>query len=296
MTTLQSTSGRRNWEEHGSSIRIQVSGVMWIPTFIRFRSIRTRIGRSDLRSRRRFCNISTIRSINLMSGHIVRLGVEVIEAEWVEDKWRVHLHDLETGHKFYREAEMVVSCVGTISIPKDCTIPNYENFQGTIFHSARWNHDYDTRGKSVAVIGNGCSGAQLMPYVVKTAGKVYQFQRSAQWINERPNREFTAFQKWCFRYIPLWNRIYRFYLWKKTDALHNLYLSGNAKAEREREIATQKAVEYMKANTPEKFQETLIPKFPLGCKRRIFDPGYLECLHSDNVEPIVEFMSVRNYS
>ena len=32
----------------------------------------------------------------------------------------------------------------------------------------------------------------------------------------------------------------------------------------------------------------LIPKFPLGCKRRIFDPGYLESLHSPKIELTTE--------
>lgn len=215
----------------------------------------------------------------------VRFRVEVIEATWVRERsvWRVVLHDVATSHKFVQEAEMLVSCVGTISIPKDCTIPGKETYQGTIFHSARWSHAYDMKGKQVAVIGNGCSAAQLMPHVVNNAKTVYQFQRSAQWINERPNREFHPIQKWCFRYIPFVNRIYRFYLWKSTDALHSLYTSESAKSTRDREVATASALDYMTKTAPKKYHELLIPKFPLGCKRRIFDPGYLECLHSPNV-------------
>ena len=42
-----------------------------------------------------------------------------------------------------------------------------------------------------------------------------------------------------------------------------------------------------------KYHDILFPKFPLGCKRRIFGPGYLASLHSENIElttePIVEF-------
>lgn len=223
----------------------------------------------------------------------VRLGVEVVEATWVQERslWRVTLRDLSTGHNFVREAEMLVSCVGTISIPKDCDIPGSEKYQGVIFHSARWNHAFDMKGKRVAVIGNGCSGAQLMPYVAATAGKTYQFQRSAQWINERPNRDFSALQKWVFAHVPLVNRLYRFYLWKGTDALHGLYTSESARSERDREKATALALEYMTKTAPRKYHDILIPKFPLGCKRRIFDPGYLECLHNPNVhltsEPVL---------
>lgn len=225
----------------------------------------------------------------------IQLRTEVIEAAWVEEKsvWRVGLHDLETDHTFYQEAEIFISCVGTISIPQDCNIPGYQNYKGAIWHSARWNRNFDLKGKSVAVVGNGCSAAQLVPYVVKDAAKAVQFQRSAQWINERPNREFSSFQKWCFRYLPLVNKIYRFYLWKSTDALHNLYTSESARAVRDREEATEVAKKYMRDTAPKKYHDILIPKFPLGCKRRIFDPGYLEALHSPNIElttePILEF-------
>lgn len=117
--------------------------------------------------------------------HVVN-KVEVVAASWQDDRnlWRVDLHDLTNGRKFTQEAEILVSCVGTISIPADCTIPGHESFKGQIWHSARWNHNYALAGKSVAVVGNGCSAAQLMPHLVKDSEQVYQFQRSAQWIND----------------------------------------------------------------------------------------------------------------
>lgn len=108
--------------------------------------------------------------------------------------------------------EILVSCVGTISILKDCDIPHDEDFQGAIWHSARWNHDYDSKDETVAVVGNGCSAAQLVPHIVLSAKKVYQFQRSPQWVTERINRYFTPFEKWCFLHLPLVHRLYRFKL------------------------------------------------------------------------------------
>lgn len=220
----------------------------------------------------------------------VQLRTEVVAASWIEEDqvWRVELRNMESGHMFVQEAEMLVSCVGTISIPKDCDIPGHETFQGAIFHSARWNHEFDLRGKRVAVVGNGCSGAQLMPHVARDAAQVVQFQRSPQWINDRPNPEFSAFRKWCFRYLPFYQRIFRFWVWKSTDALHGLYLTGSKRLEERRQEAQHEAEQYMRQKAPQKYLKTLIPSFPLGCKRRIFDPGYLECLHRSNVELTTE--------
>ncbi|KAK4556229.1 hypothetical protein LTR86_006926 [Recurvomyces mirabilis] len=225
----------------------------------------------------------------------VRLGIEVVEAIWVdkESLWRVTLRDLATDHTFTRDAEILVSCVGTISIPQDCKIAGYQNFKGKIWHSARWDHIEELAGKNVAIVGNGCSAAQLTPAVVKEAKSVVQFQRSPQWINERPNSDFSPLTKWCFRYIPLANRAYRYLLWRSTDSLHDLYTSTTGTAIKAREDATVVAKDYMLKTAPARYHEILLPKFPLGCKRRIFDPGYLESLHSDNIEltdePIIEF-------
>jgi len=225
----------------------------------------------------------------------IRYGTEVVNLSWIASRevWQVQLRDVQSRHIFTREAEIVVSCVGSISIPKDCNIPGHENYSGKIWHSARWNHDEMLKGKKVAIVGNGCSAAQLVPHVVRAADQVVQFQRSPQWINERPNSPFTATQKFCFRYMPLANRIYRFSIWKGTDALHKLYTSETQSAIKARASATETAIAYMKHTAPAEYHEMLIPKFPLGCKRRIFDPGYLESLHSPNVElttePILEF-------
>lgn len=220
---------------------------------------------------------------------------KVTDATWIEENgvWRVGLYDLDTKHHFTREAEILVSGCGVQSYPKACDIPGSEKYQGTIWHSARWNHDYDLQDRRVAVVGNGCSAAQLVPHLVKDASQVYQFQRSPQWINERPNGYFTGFDKFCFRYLPLWNRLYRFYLWKTTDALHELYTSETPHAIKARAAAQAATTAYMKKTAPEKYHHLLIPDFPLGCKRRVFNPGWLECLYSPNLEltneKIIEF-------
>ena len=39
----------------------------------------------------------------------------------------------------------------------------------------------------------------------------------------------------------------------------------------------------MRATAPEKYHDLLIPDFDVGCKRRIFDNGYLESLHGPNL-------------
>jgi len=46
----------------------------------------------------------------------------------------------------------------------------------------------------------------------------------------------------------------------------------------------KKSTAYITKTAPEKYLDFLIPKFPLGAKRIIYDPGYLASLHRPNVD------------
>ena len=60
-------------------------------------------------------------------------------------------------------ADVVVTGSGGLSEPRLPDIEGIDSFAGEIFHSARWNHDYDLTGKRVAVIGTGASSIQIVP-------------------------------------------------------------------------------------------------------------------------------------
>ncbi|CRK46610.1 hypothetical protein BN1723_007168 [Verticillium longisporum] len=48
------------------------------------------------------------------------------------------------------------------------------------------------------------------------------------------------------------------------------------------------AKQYILSEAPVRYHDFIVPKFPLGCKRRIYDPGYLASLRRDNVEPVAQ--------
>lgn len=194
----------------------------------------------------------------------MHFGVECLSASWNEGGfWEIRLRDTKTQVEYNRKATVLISAVGGISKPRDTKLPGMESFKGEIFHTARWNHRFDYRGKRLAVVGNGCSAAQVVPGVAKEASFVTQYARSAQWYHERPNREFTAFEKWCFRYIPLWERYLRLRLFLISDGLVATYMPGPA-AEKKRASAEQKASQYVYSTAPRKYHKCLVPDFPLG--------------------------------
>ncbi len=64
-------------------------------------------------------------------------------------------------------AKAVISAVGQLNQPRCPTSPGVDDFKGPAFHSARWRHDVDLKGKRVAVIGTGASAFQFVPEVAE---------------------------------------------------------------------------------------------------------------------------------
>lgn len=81
--------------------------------------------------------------------------------------------------------------------------------------------------------------------------------------------------------------MHRLQIFQANDNLVSTYLAG-PKAEKKRLAAEESAKRYIYKTAPQKYHKMLVPEFPLGCKRRIFDPGYLDSLHSPKVDLVAE--------
>ena len=73
---------------------------------------------------------------------------------------------------------------------------------GTVFHSARWNHDHDLTGRKVAVIGSAASAVQFVPEVAKAAGELTVYQRTANWVLPKIDTPYTEAELEAFRADP----------------------------------------------------------------------------------------------
>jgi 4-hydroxyacetophenone monooxygenase len=85
------------------------------------------------------------------------------------------------------EANAVISAVGQLNRPRLPEIAGRDGFQGIAFHSARWEHQHDLRGKRIGVIGTGASAFQFVPEIAKVAADVVVFQRTPPWILPTPD-------------------------------------------------------------------------------------------------------------
>jgi cation diffusion facilitator CzcD-associated flavoprotein CzcO len=76
-------------------------------------------------------------------------------------------------------ARFVVLASGALSAVNRPDLPGLDGFKGRVLHTGAWPHEpVDFTGRTVAVIGTGSSGIQLIPQVAETARQVLVLQRT----------------------------------------------------------------------------------------------------------------------
>lgn len=86
---------------------------------------------------------------------------------------------LNTSEGTY-QAKALVSATGTFRHPYIPDFPEMEKFQGNILHSSEYQAPEACKGKKVAIVGEGNSGAQILAEVSKVADTL--------WITSKPPR------------------------------------------------------------------------------------------------------------
>lgn len=207
-------------------------------------------------------------------------------AHWDDNDrcWVVNIRNLSTKATYTLRSRALVSAVGSLSTPNPITIPGHESFSGPLFHSAQWDSTLDWTGKDIVVIGNGCSATQFVPVMAPTAKTITQFARQAHFLAERPNPTYSPTFKSVMRYVPFVMRLYRFQLYadmEKDFAGFDVSSGASIRAGLKKENEA-----YVKRMAPERYWDALIPKYEIGCKRKVMDTDYLSTLHRANVELI----------
>ncbi|WP_172831293.1 flavin-containing monooxygenase [Mycobacterium asiaticum] len=182
-------------------------------------------------------------------------------------------------------AEVLIGAFGALAEPKLPDIPGIDDFAGTLFHSAQWNHDADLTGKRVAVIGTGASGIQIVPAIVDKVEHIDVYQRTAPWLLPRFDRPFSRPEQWAFRKFPGLLRLARAGIY----AARETQVVGLAKYPRMMkpfELISRAKIRF-EIKDPE-LRRKVTPNFRIGCKRMLIANDWYRALDSDHVELVTD--------
>ncbi|MDO9408407.1 NAD(P)/FAD-dependent oxidoreductase [Patulibacter sp.] len=208
----------------------------------------------------------------------VRTGAEVTNATWDADRARWIVETVRGTVV----AQFLVSGTGPLCEPKYPDLPGLDTFEGTVFHSARWDHDHDLTGERIAVIGTGASAIQFVPRIQPQAASLVLFQRTPPWVLPRPDRPITGVERSLFRRFPLAQKLARLgvYLGRESFVLSFNHLSQL------RGLPRVIGMAHLKRQIPDdaELRAKLTPDYQVGCKRVLISNEYFPALNAPNAD------------
>ncbi|UXY20320.1 NAD(P)/FAD-dependent oxidoreductase [Streptomyces cynarae] len=180
-------------------------------------------------------------------------------------------------------ADVVVSATGPLSDPRIPDIPGLDSFPGAVFHSARWDHDQDLRGKRVAMVGTGASAIQIVPAIRPDVAKLVLFQRTPPWVLPRVDRAISGPERALHRALPVTTRLRRGLLW----GIRELQVQAFTKHPNELGLVERLAKANMaRAVKDPALRARLTPDYRIGCKRILLSSDYYPALAQPNVDVV----------
>jgi cation diffusion facilitator CzcD-associated flavoprotein CzcO len=213
---------------------------------------------------------------------LIQTDTTVTSSRWEEEigRWRV-----ETADGSAYEADAIVLATGQLDEPSIPELPGAHEFAGHSFHSARWDHGYDLRGKRVAVIGTGASAVQFVPRIAPECARLDVFQRTGNWFLPRKNRAYPRLLRAAIERIPLVQPLRRRYMFEYTEAL-TLCIRHPRTAGR---LLALRSAAFMRSQLKDPdLRARAWPHYTFGCKRILFSSDFLTTLERENVALVSE--------
>jgi cation diffusion facilitator CzcD-associated flavoprotein CzcO len=212
----------------------------------------------------------------------LRLGTPIESATWDDDSRTWTLRS-GSGEEF--EVDVLVSGLGQLNVPNIPDLPGLDTFDGTVFHSARWDHRHDLRGERVAVVGIGASAIQFVPQVAKQARRLFLFQRSVNYVVPKPDREFRPWERWMLEHVPFVQRAYRESIYWRFEARFSLMRRDSRLG---RLIQDRFAKSVAALVSPRLPREALVPDYTPGCRRLLIANDWFPTLLKPHVSVITD--------
>ncbi|KAK2596480.1 hypothetical protein N8I77_013368 [Diaporthe amygdali] len=205
-------------------------------------------------------------------------------------QWNMKILDAQSGMAFDDTADVLIRGTGLLNKWKWPDIKGLHSFKGSLMHTANFDPTFDWTDKTVALIGAGSTGIQVLPHIQPEAKHVFHYIRGKTWISPvgygadiggGSNFEYTITERRNFENNPCLYLEYRHKLEAAMNQSQIVTFRGTATQKRFWE-ATDRFMKAKLAERPEIY-ESLRPPFPPGCRRLTPGPGYLEALLQKNV-------------
>ncbi|KAE8354737.1 hypothetical protein BDV28DRAFT_155992 [Aspergillus coremiiformis] len=223
----------------------------------------------------------------------IKFNSNIQTAQWDDksSKWVLQVEDTKSATTSHEEFDFILSAIGRFNAWRLPKYEGIEEYQGHLRHTSNWDSSFDVTGKSVAVIGNGASGIQLVPNIQPLVKRLDHYARSKTWIagtwvgNERVfgPQPFSSDTLQSFQdpqaYLKYRKEAEGTY-WRGIKAMRRE--SAEVNAMRDDYIGIMKK----RLKKKPELLSRLIPDFSPHCRRLTPGPGYLEAITEDNVDYI----------
>jgi cation diffusion facilitator CzcD-associated flavoprotein CzcO len=203
-------------------------------------------------------------------------------------------------------------------------VKGLHDFKGPYMHSAAYDQSFDPTDKTIALVGGGSSGIQILPEIRKVAKKVDHYMKTANWcapigfggdelikrgrIAEGNCMCFIQFQqvltliklaivdypdeeKELFRKDPAALHAHRMAVEEGLSRFMSTEsLTFGTEVQKEMHRIFDKHMKEKLKGRPD-ILKVMLPDFPPACRRLTPGPGYLEALCEENVEFISDRIS-----
>ncbi|KAF2637966.1 FAD/NAD(P)-binding domain-containing protein [Massarina eburnea CBS 473.64] len=232
--------------------------------------------------------LRTVKKYNL--DRDVKLSHRIVSAKFdaYEGIWNLMIE--HAGTIFPDWCNVLISATGFLSEWHWPDIPGLDSFSGRKMHSAAWDEEWDWRGQSVAVIGNGSSAIQILPEMARTAERVVNFIRSPTWITPglgsgvidgKVNKVYSEEEKRGFREVEGRLREHRRRIQDGSNKAFSMFEKDSPAQKAAFESTSQMML--TRLNNNHNLAAKLTPSWEVGCRRVTPGPGYLEAFTQPNV-------------
>lgn len=209
-----------------------------------------------------------------------RFNTEIADCRFEGGRWQVDLADGASD-----SAEFLIAATGVLHQVKLPDIEGLDSFAGPRFHSARWDHNVELRGKRIGIIGTGSTALQMVAPLAEVAQQLVLFQRTAQWVMSVPNKTYSKRWQALVNRSPLLQKVlYRGYKLIIEQTLGKAVIKPGWR----RNLVNYLCEKNLRTVKDRELRHRLTPTYEPGCKRIVVSDSFYPAIQKPNCDLVTE--------